>query len=121
MPPHSPSMATIARTLLLGAGVLLGAASADAQSALLTLPDLSQHARLTQRVGLTDITVDYHRPLVAGRKIFGALQPYGEVWRAGANYNTTFETTDSVRVEGRWLPNGIYGLHMIPGASSWVI
>jgi hypothetical protein len=114
-------MATIERTVLCAAVMLLGAASADAQSALLTLPDLSQHARVTQRIGLTDITIDYHRPLAAGRKIFGALEPYGEVWRAGANYNTTFEITDSVRVEGRLLAKGIYGLHMIPGASSWVI
>jgi Protein of unknown function (DUF2911) len=114
-------MATIKLAALLAAGVLLGAASADAQSALLTLPDLSQHARVTQRIGLTDITIDYHRPLVAGRKIFGALQPYGEVWRAGANYNTTIEVSDSLRVEGKLLPKGVYGLHMIPGASSWVI
>ena len=122
--PHagqSQAMTTSTRAVLLAAGMLLGAASADAQSALLTLPDLSQHARVTQRIGLTDITIDYHRPLVAGRKIFGALQPYGEVWRAGANYNTTIEISDSVRVDGRSLPKGIYGLHMIPGASSWVI
>jgi tetratricopeptide (TPR) repeat protein len=92
-----------------------------AQSAILVLPDISQHARSTQRIGLTDITIDYHRPAVAGRKIFGALQPYGEVWRAGANYNTTIELTDSVRVEGHPLGRGIYGLHMIPGASSWIV
>ena len=92
-----------------------------AQSAILALPDLSQHARSTQRIGLTDLTIDYHRPAVAGRKIFGALQPYGEVWRAGANYNTTIELTDSARVEGRPLGRGIYGLHMIPGASSWIV
>ena len=92
-----------------------------AQSAIITLPDVSQHARSTQRIGLTDITIDYHRPAVAGRKIFGALQPYGEVWRAGANYNTTVELTDSVRVENRPLGRGIYGLHMIPGPSSWIV
>ena len=114
-------MTTLDKAVLLAAVALFGAASADAQSALLTLPDLSQHARLTQRIGLTDITIDYHRPLVAGRKIFGALEPYGEVWRAGANYNTTFEISDSLRVEGHVLPKGVYGLHMIPGASSWVI
>ena len=114
-------MATIERAVVLAAGILLAAVSASAQSALLTLPDLSQHARVTQRIGLTDITVDYHRPLVARRKIFGALEPYGDVWRAGANYNTTIEITDSVRIEGRSLAKGIYGLHMIPGASSWLI
>src|SRR5437764_3654347 len=63
---------------------------ASAQSAILTLPDVSQHARLSQRIGLTDLTIDYHRPLTAGRKVFGGLQPSGEVWRAGANYNPTF-------------------------------
>jgi hypothetical protein len=98
------------RTIVLGA-----------QSAIITLPDVSQHARSTQRIGLTDITIDYHRPAVAGRKIFGGLQPYGEVWRAGANYHTTIEFTDSVRVEGQPLASGIYGLHMIPGASSWIV
>ena len=102
--------------------VLLSAvAPAHGQSALLTLPDVSQHARTTQRIGLTDITIDYHRPLVAGRKIFGGLQPYGEVWRAGANYNTTIAFSDSVRVEGHALAPGTYGLHMIPGQSSWVV
>lgn len=97
------------------------APKANAQSALLVLPDMSQHARLTQRIGLTDLTVDYNRPLVAGRKIFGALVPYGEVWRAGANWNTTFQTTDSVTIDGHALPKGIYGLHIIPGESSWVV
>ncbi|HJQ19817.1 MAG TPA: DUF2911 domain-containing protein [Gemmatimonadaceae bacterium] len=100
---------------------LVLAAPSFAQSAVLTLPDVSQHARTTQRVGLTDLTIDYSRPLVAGRKIFGGLQPYGEVWRAGANRNTTFETTDTVSVEGHVLPRGIYGVHMIPGPSSWTV
>jgi hypothetical protein len=93
----------------------------SAQSAILTLPDVSQHARVSQRIGLTDLRIDYHRPQAAGRKVFGGLQPYGEVWRAGANYNTTFEATDSVRVEGRPLAKGVYGVHMIPGASTWIV
>jgi hypothetical protein len=93
---------------------------AGAQSAFLDLPDISQHARTMQRIGLTEITVDYHRPLVRGRKIFGGLQPYGEVWRAGANLNTTVEFSDAVSIEGKPLPKGVYGLHFIPGASSWI-
>src|SRR5689334_22468432 len=109
------------RFLIALAIVATGTTALGAQSAIITLPDVSQHARLTQRIGLTDITIDYHRPAVAGRKIFGGLQPYGEVWRAGANYNTTIEFTDSVRVEGQPLARGIYGLHMIPGASSWIV
>jgi tetratricopeptide (TPR) repeat protein len=103
------------------AGLFVGVTGARAQSALLNLPDASQHARITQRIGITDITVDYHRPLVRGRKIFGGLQAYGQVWRAGANYNTTVEFSDPVTVEGQPLPKGVYGLHMIPGETSWVV
>src|SRR5881275_206932 len=55
----------------------------------LNLPDVSQAAEVKQRIALTDITVKYHRPLVNGRKIWGGLVPYGKVWRAGANENTT--------------------------------
>jgi hypothetical protein len=99
----------------------LAATPAAAQSAMLTLPDVSQQARVAQRIGLTDITVVYHRPLVAGRRIFGGVVPYGEVWRAGANANTTVEVTDPVTVEGHALARGIYGLHMIPGERSWIV
>ena len=106
---------------LLVTGLFVGVAGVQAQSALLNLPDASQHARVTQRVGLTDITIDYHRPLVRGRKVFGGLQAYGQVWRAGANYNTTIEFSDPVTVEGRPLSKGVYGLHLIPGETSWVV
>jgi tetratricopeptide (TPR) repeat protein len=94
---------------------------AVAQSAMLTLPDTSQAAHVAQRIGITDIAIDYHRPLVHGRKIFGALQPYGKVWRAGANVNTTIAFTDPVAIEGHPLLKGVYGLHMIPGETSWTI
>src|SRR3569832_1558116 len=83
------------------AGLFVGVTGAQAQSALLNLPDASQHARVTQRIGITDITIDYHRPLVRGRKIFGGLQADGQEWRAGANYNTTIEFSDPVTVEGQ--------------------
>ena len=111
----------LAIAILFVAGLTVGIPRALAQSAILNLPRSSQHARLTQRIGLTDITVDFHRPLVAGRKIFGGLQAYGQVWRAGANENTTFEISDPVTIEGQPLPKGIYGLHMIPGESSWIV
>ena len=106
---------------LLVTGLFVGVTFVQAQSALLNLPDASQHARVTQRIGVTDITIDYHRPLVRGRKIFGGLQAYGQVWRAGANYNTTVEFSDPVTVEGQPLPKGLYGLHLIPGETSWVV
>src|SRR3954452_1943422 len=97
------------------------AAPALAQSAIMNLPRVSQHARVTQRIGITDITIDYHRPLVGGRKIFGGLEAYGQVWRAGANENVTIEFTDAVAVEGRALAKGICRLHMTPGQGSCVI
>ena len=87
----------------------------------LNLPDVSQAAEVKQRIALTDITITYHRPLVNGRKIWGALVPYGKVWRAGANQNTTIEFSDPVSVEGQPLAKGIYGLHMIPNPDSWTV
>jgi tetratricopeptide (TPR) repeat protein len=110
-----------AMVVLLVTGLFVGVTFVQAQSALLNLPDASQHARVTQRIGITDITIDYHRPLVRGRKIFGGLQAYGQVWRAGANYNTTIEFSDPVTVEGQPLSKGVYGLHLIPGETSWVV
>src|SRR5436305_5341558 len=87
----------------------------------LNLPDVSQAAEVKQRVALTDIKVTYHRPLVNGRKIWGALVPYGKVWRAGATDNTTIEFSDPVSVEGQPLAKGTYGLHMIPNPDSWTV
>ena len=87
----------------------------------LKLPDTSQQAMVAQRVGVTDITIEYHRPLVNGRKVWGGLVPMDQVWRAGANTNTTIEFSTPVQVEGKPLPAGKYGLHMIPGADSWTV
>jgi len=97
------------------------AVNAQNQSTVLSLPLASQRAVVTQRVGLTDITITYHRPLVKGRKIWGDLVPYDQVWRAGANENTTIDFSDPVKVEGQSLPAGLYGLHMIPNPDSWTI
>jgi hypothetical protein len=93
----------------------------QARSQHLELPWESQYAEVTQRIGLTDIKVTYHSPAVKGRKIFGELVPYGEVWRAGANENTTISFTDEVEVEGKKIPAGTYGLHMIPGKDEWTV
>src|SRR5213080_2782141 len=87
----------------------------------LNLPDVSQAAEVKQRIALTDITVKYHRPLVNGRKIWGGLVPYGKVWRAGANENTTIEFSDDVSVEGKPLAKGLYGLHLIPNQDSCTV
>src|SRR5215470_3276630 len=101
--------------LFILAMLLASARAARAQSDLLDLPRSSQRAEVAQRIGITNITVRYHRPLVNGRKVFGGLVPFGEVWRAGANENTIIEFGDAVTVEGKPLAKGVYGLHMIPG------
>jgi len=106
---------------LLIASVAVMAPAAQAQSTVLDLPRQSQHARVMQRIGITDVTIDYHRPLVAGRKVWGGLVPWGDVWRAGANENTTITFTDPVTVEGKPLAKGTYGLHMIPGEKEWIV
>jgi len=100
--------------------VLAVAAPVFAQNDL-NLPDVSQAAEVKQRIALTDITLNYHRPLVNGRKIWGGLVPYGKVWRAGANENATIEFSDPVSVEGKPLAKGTYGLHMIPNQDSWTV
>ncbi len=102
---------------------LLAAVSpmSPAQSFVLDLPLPSQRAEVTQRLGVTDITINYHRPLAGDRKIWGGLVPYGKVWRAGANENSTITFSDPVMIEGKPLDKGTYGLHMIPNADEWTI
>ncbi len=109
------------RFLLPFAWVLFLAATCSAQSTQLTLPLQSQRAQVTQRIGITDITITYHRPLVNGRKIWGGLVPYGQVWRAGANENTTISFPTDVMIEGKPLAAGTYGLHMIPTEGDWTV
>lgn len=92
-----------------------------AQPIELSIPRVSQRASVTQRVGLTDITIVYHVPAVGGREIFGKVVPYGQVWRAGANENTTITFANDVTVEGKPLAAGTYGLHMIPDKDQWTI
>lgn len=70
---------------------------------------------------LTDITVAYHRPVVGKRKIWGELVPYGEVWRAGANLNTTISFSSPVTIGGKKLGAGTYGLHMLPTEKDWTV
>lgn len=117
-------MKTTARILLLLAAVALpafGQFQNGGQSTSLVLPLQSQKAVVTQRIGVTDVTIRYHRPLAKGRKVFGDVVPYGKVWRAGANENTTIEFTDPVTVEGKALDRGVYGLHMIPNEDHWTV
>ena len=97
------------------------AQTATGETLMLDLPRQSQHALLTQRIGITDITINYHRPLANGRQIWGKVAPYGQVWRAGANENTTIGFSDPVTIDGQPLDKGTYGLHMIPGENQWTV
>jgi len=106
--------------LMLGLALTF-ATPALAQTPRLNVPEPSPHATVSQRIGLTDITIDYHRPAVNKRKVWGGLVPYDEVWRAGANENTTITFSTPVTVGGKQLAAGTYGLHMIPTASKWTI
>ncbi|MDQ6787201.1 MAG: DUF2911 domain-containing protein [Acidobacteriota bacterium] len=92
-----------------------------AQSFVLDLPLKSQFAEVTQRIGVSNITIKYSRPLVNNRKIWDGLVPYGKVWRTGANTNTTITFSDPVMIDGKPLDRGSYGLHTIPNADQWTI
>src|SRR5580700_8619016 len=108
-----------------GCAALAGSAGAQfkngSQPTELNIPRVSQRGSVTQRIGLTDITITYHRPAVGAREIWGKTVPYGKVWRAGANENTTITFSDDVSVEGKPLTAGTYGLHMIPDKDQWTI
>jgi hypothetical protein len=101
--------------------LLVASTPALAQAPRLTLPEASQAATVSQRIGLTDITVTYHRPAVRKRAIWGEVVPYGQVWRAGANENTVVSFSTPVTVGGQTLQAGDYGLHMIPAKGEWTV
>ena len=109
------------RAALLLVIFLSAAAASRAQSIVDDLPRPSQHAEVVQRIGVTDITINYSRPLVNGRKVFGGLEAYGKVWRAGANEATTFVTTGDTSVGGTTVPAGSYTIFVIPNADKWTL
>lgn len=84
-------------------------------------PKLSPPAEVKQTIGLTEVTVKYARPAKRGRVVFGDVVPYDEVWRTGANENTTFTTTDFILFGKDTLKAGTYALYTIPGKSTWKV
>ena len=95
--------------------------AAQQQAPQLRTPRPSPKASVMQTIGLTDMTITYSRPGVKGRQIWGALVPYGTVWRTGANEATTISFSDDVTINGQPLPKGTYSLHTIPGRDQWTI
>lgn len=102
--------------------MLLTAGVSEAQ---LQTPSASPNATVSTTIGLTDVKVNYARPRMKGRRIFGDgndfLVPYGKLWRTGANNGTVISFSDDVKVEGIAVPKGEYLLFTIPGAQEWTI
>lgn len=85
-------------------------------------PASSPTATISQKVGLTDVKIEYSRPNAKGRKVMGELVPFnGEVWRTGANASTKISFSDDVTVGSTKLTKGTYALYTIPGAQQWTI
>lgn len=90
-------------------------------NAQIDTPAPSPFSKLEQRVGLTDVTVEYSRPSMRGRTIFGDLVPYDKLWRTGANARTKITFSDDVMVDGQELKAGTYAIFTKPGAASWEV
>jgi tetratricopeptide (TPR) repeat protein len=105
-----PSLVFIAATAL--------ATSALAQGKI-EFPATSQHSVVKQRVGLTDIEIDYSRPNKNNREIFGGLVPFGRIWRTGANATTKLRISEPVKLGDKEIPAGEYGIFTIPNANEW--
>ena len=84
-------------------------------------PKASPYSQLTQEIGLTQITVEYSRPGVNGRKIFGELVPYNRIWRVGANASTKITVDSDVLIADKLLPKGCYALYAFPSQDEWQI
>ncbi|MFD2432660.1 DUF2911 domain-containing protein [Mesonia maritima] len=84
-------------------------------------PQPSPFGKLEQKVGLTDITVEYSRPSMRGRTIFGDLVPYDKMWRTGANENTKITFSDDVVIKGKKLKKGTYAIFTIPMEENWEV
>lgn len=103
-------MKKMVKKLTVVCAVLLIFGTAMAQEA----PKASPSETVSGKINDATITINYSSPSVKGRKIWGELEPYGQVWRAGANEATTFETDKAIQVEGETLPAGKYSFFLIP-------
>ena len=109
----------LALLLLSSSSLLLPATPVAAQE--LAFPQASPPALVRNQVGLTTVEIEYARPGVKGRKIFGALVPYGKIWRTGANTATRVSFSTDVMVGGETVTAGDYALFTIPGETEWTI
>lgn len=98
--------------------LFVGTEMAQAQ---VKLPPASSTTTITQGLGIKNISLTYQRPNMNGRKIFGTLVPYNEVWRTGANNIPSITFQEEVTIEGNTVPAGTYGLFTIPSANEWTV
>ena len=109
-------------TLLVSGAAFFFASGLHAQEAKkIEFPQASPVASLKERVGVTGVSIEYSRPSVRERKVFGALVPYGEVWRTGANAATKITFSTDVKLGGAAVPAGSYALFTIPGEAEWTV
>jgi hypothetical protein len=101
--------------------LLLIVAFSTSVNAQIKTPQPSPMAKIEQVVGLTDVSVEYSRPAMRGRTIFGDLVPYGKVWRTGANANTKITFGNDVTIDGKELKKGSYAIFTIPNENSWEV
>lgn len=104
---------------LIAASIMLLAASET--QAQLKVPAPSPSQTLEQNFALSSIKIEYSRPSVKGRTIFGDVVPFGKIWRTGANATTKITFGDDVKIEGNALTAGSYGIYTIPNKDSWDI
>ena len=106
------------KKILLSLFVLAGILTTNAQ---IETPAPSPAQKITQKVGLTEVTVDYSRPSMRGRTIFGGLEQYGNIWRTGANARTKITFSSDVTIAGNTLAKGTYAIFTKLGETSWDI
>ena len=114
-------MNTLRLRVAVSAAALMAVAGAALAQQPLNLPRPSPNATVSQMVGVTKVSIQYSSPGVKGRKVWGELVPYGEVWRTGANENTTITFSTPVKIDGKEVPAGTYGLQTIPAAGDWTV
>ena len=99
----------------------VGLLSMTLTAQLIQTPQPSPSSKLEQTVGLTNVTVEYSRPSMKGRTVFGNLVPYDKLWRTGANKNTTISFSDDVTIDGKELKAGSYAIFTKPGEAVWEV
>ncbi|PWA04794.1 DUF2911 domain-containing protein [Flavobacterium psychrotolerans] len=104
------------KKFILVLGIFFASYSIEAQ---VKAPQPSPKSTLEQVVGLTDVTVEYSRPSIKGRTIFGSLVPFGKIWRTGANENTTISFSNDIVIDGKSLKKGKYALYTLPKVENW--